>query len=134
MLLAQLLVASIGTVSTVADIGAQIGCVAFVCIFVAGFAATCGPAGWVYTGEPYTLGIRGKATSISTASNWLLNWAIGYATPYLVDTGRGKTGLGPRVFFIWTVCCALCAIFSWFFVYEASFSRRPGRSAFTELM
>ncbi|CAO1625646.1 unnamed protein product [Parajaminaea phylloscopi] len=120
MFVAQLMTASIGTASTVADRAAQRTCVAFVCIFIAGFAATWGPAVWVYTGESFSLAVRGTAMSLSTASNWLFNWAIGYATPYLVDSGPGKAGLGPRVFFIWTVCCGLSAIFSYFFVYETS--------------
>ena len=32
---------------------------------------------------------------------WLLNFAIGYATPYLVDPGAGKANLGSNVFYIW---------------------------------
>ena len=38
---------------------------------------------------------------MTTASNWLLNWAIAYATPYLVNPGPGNANLGSKVFFIW---------------------------------
>ena len=27
---------------------------------------------------------------MTTATNWLLNWAIAYATPYLVQSGAGN--------------------------------------------
>lgn len=38
---------------------------------------------------------------MTTASNWLLNWAIAYMTPYLVNVGPGDVGLESKVFFIW---------------------------------
>jgi len=47
------------------------------------------------------LKVRAKALSMTTASNWLLNWAIAYATPYLVDAGPGNANLQSKVFFIW---------------------------------
>ncbi len=61
---------------------------------------------------------RAKALSLCTASNWLWNFGIGYANPYLVDVGPGKAGLGPKVFFIWTGTCACCAVFAYLFIYE----------------
>lgn len=56
--------------------------------------------------------------SMSTASNWALNFAIGYCTPYLVDVGPGKAGLQSNVFFIWGSCCALCFLFTFFCIPE----------------
>jgi len=55
---------------------------------------------------------------MSTASNWLWNWGIGYATPYLVKTGPGNAGLGSKVFFIWGTTCLGCLIFTYFFIPE----------------
>ena len=43
----------------------------------------------VVTGEIFPLKVRAKALSITTATNWLLNWAIAYSTPYLVNYGPG---------------------------------------------
>lgn len=54
----------------------------------------------------------------SIASNWLFNWAIAYATPYMVDPGPGNAALGAKVFFVWGTCCFICALFVYFFVYE----------------
>jgi hypothetical protein len=30
------------------------------------------------------------------SSNWLFNWAIGYATPYMVDSGKGNANLQSK--------------------------------------
>lgn len=95
--------------------------VAFVCLYIAGFASTWGPAAWVVCGEIFPLAIRAKALSMCTASNWLWNFALGYATPYLVDPPRdGQVGanLLSKVFFIWTGTCAGCAIFAYFLIFE----------------
>lgn len=55
---------------------------------------------------------------MTTASNWLLNWAIAYATPYLVDAGAGNADLQSRVFFIWGSFCFVCILFVWSMIYE----------------
>jgi SP family sugar:H+ symporter-like MFS transporter len=54
----------------------------------------------------------------SIAANWLFNWAIGYATPYLVDSGPGSAGLKAKVFFIWGTCCFGCVLFVYFCIFE----------------
>src|SRR5271168_5584660 len=55
---------------------------------------------------------------MTTASNWLLNWAIAYSTPYLVNAGPGNADLQAKIFFVWGGCCLLCAIFVYFLIYE----------------
>jgi sugar porter (SP) family MFS transporter len=114
----ELIVAIVGTAVPASNASGGKATVAFVCIYIAGFASTWGPAAFVVCGEIFPLAIRAKALSLCTASNWLWNFGIGYATPYLVQSGPGKAGLGPKVFFIWTATCATCAVFAWFFVYE----------------
>jgi SP family sugar:H+ symporter-like MFS transporter len=89
------------------NIPAQRVLIAFVCFYIAFFATSWGPVAWVITGEIFPLAIRAKGMSLSTASNWLWNFGIGYATPYLVDPSTtGPTGiktahLAVKVFFIW---------------------------------
>jgi len=62
--------------------------------------------------------------SLSVASNWLWNFGIGYATPYLVNkptfgiNGVQTANLGVKVFFIWGSTCVGCFIFTWFFIPE----------------
>ncbi|RIA91781.1 sugar transporter [Glomus cerebriforme] len=58
----------------------------FIYIFVAGFAYSWGPTGWIYPAEIYPLRIRSKAMSITTASNWLFNFVLGQVVPILLDS------------------------------------------------
>lgn len=53
-------------------------------LFVSIFAITWGPTSWVYASEIFPSGIRAKAVSLTTASNWMWNTAIGFAVPPLL--------------------------------------------------
>jgi SP family sugar:H+ symporter-like MFS transporter len=92
--------------------------IAFVCIYIFFFACSWGPVAWVVTGELFPLKVRAKALSMTTASNWLLNWAIAYMTPYLVNAGKGNANLKSKVFFVWGSCCFICIAFVYFMIYE----------------
>ena len=70
------------------------------------------------TGEIFPLKSRAKCLSMTTATNWLLNWAIAYATPYLVNSDPGDANLGSKVFFIWGGFCLICCFYVWSLVYE----------------
>ncbi|KAK2678692.1 Sugar/inositol transporter [Fusarium oxysporum f. sp. vasinfectum] len=127
MCVSQFIVAMTGTFSTgqnrdgtifVKSLAGQRAAVAFVCIYIFFFASTWGPLAWVVTGEIFPLKTRAKSLSITTATNWLFNWAIAYSTPYLVDYGSGKANLQSKIFFIWFACCFLCIAFVYFFIYE----------------
>jgi len=100
------------------NLSAQKALVAFVCIYIFFFASSWGPVACkstkllcivflskpfnlmlirfikgVVTGEIFPLGVRAKGLSMTTASNWLLNWAIAYSTPFLVNPGKGNANL-----------------------------------------
>lgn len=72
----------------------------------------------VVTGEIFPLKVRAKALSMTTASNWMLNWAIAYSTPYLVNYGPGNANLQSKIFFVWGGCCFVCIGFVYFMIYE----------------
>jgi len=116
MCISELLIAIIG-VATKSD-AANKCLIAFTCIFIAFFAATWGCVAWVVTGELYPLRIRARSIALATASNWIWNFAIGYATPYLVDDAPGSAKLGSKVFFIWGGANFLCILFAYCFIYE----------------
>ncbi|KAH8596383.1 putative glucose transporter rco-3 [Bisporella sp. PMI_857] len=127
MATSQFLVAVLGTTTTgqnpdgstfAKNIAAQKASIAFVCIYIFFFASTWGPIAWVVTGEIFPLKVRAKALSMTTATNWLLNWAIAYSTPYLVNYGPGNANLQSKIFFIWFGCCFLCIAFVYFMIYE----------------
>lgn len=101
-------------------------------VFIFGFASSCkitrqrtwsvanshigGPVAWVVTGEIFPLKVRAKALSMTTATNWLLNFIIAFITPYIVDEEHGN--LGSRVFFIWASAILIAIGFVWAFIYE----------------
>lgn len=114
MSISQLIVAIVGVAGK--GHSAQQVLVAFSCIFIAFFAATWGPCAWVVIGEMFPLRTRAKSVALCTASNWLFNWAIAYATPYMVDKDKGN--LGSKVFFIWGGCNFLCFLFAFALIYE----------------
>ncbi|OTA98345.1 hypothetical protein M426DRAFT_113736 [Hypoxylon sp. CI-4A] len=127
MCTSQFLVAMLGTLTTgqdnsgntiVYNLAAQKAGIAFVCLYIFFFASTWGPLAWVVTGEIFPLKTRAKSLSMTTATNWLLNWAIAYSTPYLVDYGEGYANLQSKIFFIWFGACFLCIAFVYFFIYE----------------
>ncbi|KAJ2015704.1 hypothetical protein GGI06_003247 [Coemansia sp. S85] len=53
-------------------------------LFVASFAVSWGPIGWIYPSEIFPMRIRSKANSITTAANWLFNFVIGLVSPILI--------------------------------------------------
>lgn len=71
MIVCHFIVAAISTATDSSNQPAQKALVAFVCFFIAFFAATWGPIAWVVTGEIYPTSTRAKQMSMSTASNWL---------------------------------------------------------------
>ena len=88
----------------------------FICLNVATFAATWGPAAWIVIGEIFPLPIRARGVGLSAASNWLWNCIIAVITPYLVSSD--KANLGPKVFFIWGSTAFLSFTFAYFLVPE----------------
>ena len=116
MCICQFIVAIVGT--TTNSVVANKVLIAFVCIYIFFFACSWGPVAWVVTGELFPLKTRAKALSMTTATNWLLNWAIAYSTPYMVDAGPGNANLQAKVFFIWGGFCLICCAFVYFCIYE----------------
>ena len=124
MAICQLLIASYATANGGDDLQTQNQIlIIFVAIYIFFFAASWGPVVWVVTSEIYPLKVRAKSMSVSTASNWLLNFGIAFGTPFLVDPKGGSsdsTNLGSRVFFVWGAFCIVAIAFVWCMVYETS--------------
>jgi len=59
-------------------------CLVMMYLFVASFAYSWGPIGWIYPSEIYPMRIRAKATSMTTASNWLFNFIVAEIVPVLM--------------------------------------------------
>ncbi|KAL8711272.1 MAG: hypothetical protein Q9225_007141 [Loekoesia sp. 1 TL-2023] len=117
MFVCQYIVASVNTALPDSQVANKV-LIAFVCFYIYFFASSWGPVAWVVTGELFPLKSRAKCLSMTTASNWLLNWAIAYSTPYMVNGGKGNANLQGKVFFVWGGFCLICAFFVWGLIYE----------------
>lgn len=60
-------------------------------LFVCSFAVTMGPVSWTYPAEIFPMKVRAKAVSLSTATNWLFNFALAWAVPPGLSTIAWKT-------------------------------------------
>lgn len=69
--------------------------VAFVYIYDVHFSYSFAPVGWVLPAEIFNLGHRSKAMAATTSTTWLCNFAVGLATPGMLD----RLGWGTYVFF-----------------------------------
>ncbi|KAF1840196.1 general substrate transporter [Cucurbitaria berberidis CBS 394.84] len=115
MLVCEFIIAIVGTVDEGSK-AANTCLIVFTCIYIFFFASTWGPAAWVVIGEIFPLPIRAKGVALSTASNWLWNFVIGFITPYMVNKEYGN--LKTKVFFVWGATCTACVFFAYFLVPE----------------
>ncbi|KAK6205364.1 high-affinity glucose transporter [Scheffersomyces amazonensis] len=92
--------------------------ICFSCVFIAFFASSWGGCTWALCSDIYGISIRQKAISITTATNWIVNFIFAYITPYLIDTGRHTAAIGNKIFFIWGGCNFVGTLFVYFTVYE----------------
>ncbi|TCD71863.1 hypothetical protein EIP91_003206 [Steccherinum ochraceum] len=118
MCFCEFLVGIVGVTISVDNTAGHKALIALICLYIAGFASTWGPIAWVVIGEIFPLAIRAKAMSLSVASNWLWNFALSFATPYLVNPGPGNANLGVKVFFLWGSTCFCCTVFAFFCIPE----------------
>ena len=123
MILCGIVMGAVGKVSIDADTGsktvdmsgnihASYFCIVMIYFFVAGFAYSWGPVGWIYPAEIYPLSVRAKGTSITTAANWLMNFVISEICPVML----AKITWGTYIFF--GCCCAAMATTVYFFFPE----------------
>ncbi len=67
-------------------------------LFVCTFAPTWGPGAWLYCSEIFPTRQRAKATALTTAADWILNFAIGMFTPPAFHNITWKTYIIFAVF------------------------------------
>ncbi len=68
-----------------ANISSGTGLMTFILLFIASFAFSFGPIGWVIISEIYPTEIRGRAMSIATLSLWVGTWMVGQFVPWLLE-------------------------------------------------
>ncbi|KAI0737117.1 general substrate transporter [Daedaleopsis nitida] len=68
--------------------------ICFSYLFVCSFAITMGPVSWTYPAEIFPMRVRAKAVSVSTAANWVFNFALAWAVP------PGLSNIAWKTYFI----------------------------------
>ena len=86
--------------------------VVMIYLFVANFAYSWGPIGWIIPAEIFPQEHRARAMSLAVASNWLMNVLISVFTPVLLGQ------IQWRLFIIFIILIATMAAFVLFFVPE----------------
>ncbi|QVL57444.1 MAG: sugar porter family MFS transporter [Simkaniaceae bacterium] len=92
-----------------------IGIIALICLFtyIASFAFSLGPIGWLLNSEIYPLHIRGKAMGVATCANWVSNFIVTATFLNLINL-LGKSG----TFWLYGIIGFLGLFFIWLRVPE----------------
>jgi hypothetical protein len=77
------------------------------------FAFSIHFAAWLYPPETYPLHLRAKGASISTAANWLADFAVAKSVPEMILPGSSVGGIGGLFFFYaaWSFAMTIWAMF-----------------------
>lgn len=110
--------------------GSTLVVMVFLYLFVACYAYSWGPVGWIYPAELYpqrkskessgkkkgvvymakinlSTGLRAKALGITTAANWLFNFAISQLAPAMLS------GIHWGTYLVFAIFCAIMAFIVW---------------------
>jgi hypothetical protein len=72
---------------TFADASASHAAIAFIYIYVMTFSLTWGCVAWVYPPEIFNTNMRGRGTSLTSATNWFV---VSLFSPHIVPLWTGK--------------------------------------------
>ncbi|KAK2025644.1 general substrate transporter [Colletotrichum zoysiae] len=93
-------------------VGPGIVLIVFACLFILGFATTWGPMVWTIQAELFPSRYRAKAMALSTASNWIWNFFIGFVSPFVTGAIDFRYG------YVFAGCNLVGAAIVYFFVIE----------------
>lgn len=88
--------------------------IVFACLFIAAFASTWGPQAWAVTSEIYPSRYRSTCIALCAASNWLFNFFIGFATPFITSD------IGFSYGYLFAACNFIAVLVVYFFLPETS--------------
>ncbi|KAJ3542365.1 hypothetical protein NM208_g3256 [Fusarium decemcellulare] len=92
------------------------GIVVTVTLFMVGFSLGWAPLSHVVAAEIPTTGLRDLTYALGSVFNIVIQWAVAFSVPYLID--ESHAGLGSKVGFIFGSTAFLATLFSWFCVPE----------------
>ncbi|GKT43459.1 hexose transporter 2 [Colletotrichum spaethianum] len=93
-------------------VGPGIVLIVFAALFILGFATTWGPMIWTIQAELFPSRYRAKAMALSTASNWMFNFFIGFFSPFITGAIDFRYG------YVFAGCNLVGAAIVYFFVIE----------------
>ncbi|KAI8644253.1 hypothetical protein BD408DRAFT_474979 [Parasitella parasitica] len=93
------------TTSVVTDTAASYAILALLCVFIAFFALSWGPIGWIYPAEIYPQMIRANAMGITTSCSYLFNLFVSLISPVMFR----KILWGTYLFF-GLICLIMAAV------------------------
>ncbi|KAH8690868.1 putative sugar transporter [Talaromyces proteolyticus] len=97
-----------------ADQNASNACIAFVYIYVMVFALTWACVAWVYPPELFSMNMRGRGTSLSSATNWFVNFWFALYIPTAMDK------ISWKLYIIFMALCYVMATVVYFFYPESA--------------
>ncbi|ORY30806.1 general substrate transporter [Naematelia encephala] len=80
--------------------------------YIATFAYTWGPLAWVVSAEVFPLDMRAKGMSISSATNWIMNFTVAEVTPVMI------TNIGYKTYIVFMCFCIVGFFYSIFILPE----------------
>ncbi|KAL3426418.1 monosaccharide transporter [Phlyctema vagabunda] len=84
-------------------------------LFIAGYASTWGPVGWITMSEPFSARGRQNQQAVTMFAYWTATWAVGFCTPYLVDNSSlGGAGLGINITYLWCGIVLVTTLWAYF--------------------
>ncbi|KAL2691363.1 hypothetical protein Neosp_001747 [[Neocosmospora] mangrovei] len=92
------------------------GIVVTVTLFTFGFSLGWAPLSHVVAAEIPTTGLRDLTYALGSVFNIVIQWAVAFSIPYLID--KSHAGLGSKVGFIFGTTAFMATLFSWFCIPE----------------
>ncbi|TDZ37011.1 MFS transporter fmqE [Colletotrichum spinosum] len=82
------------------------------------YAPTVGATTWVICAEASSQRLRARTQGVAMFSNAIISWAMGFVTPYLINTDSAN--LGAKAAFVWAGLCIVSFAWVWMEVPELS--------------
>ncbi|KAK2779067.1 maltose permease [Colletotrichum kahawae] len=80
------------------------------------YAPTIGATTWAVSAEASSQRLRARTQGVAMFSNAIISWAMGFVTPYLINTDSAN--LGAKAAFVWAALCIVSFAWVWFEVPE----------------
>ncbi|KAH0439701.1 hypothetical protein CcaCcLH18_02811 [Colletotrichum camelliae] len=80
------------------------------------YAPTIGATTWAVSAEVSSQRLRARTQGVAMFSNAIISWAMGFVTPYLINTDSAN--LGAKAAFVWASLCIVSFAWVWFEVPE----------------